>query len=228
MAQLRHLQLVQIDPGRAMLIVVLDSYESQSTLMELPPPVEGESQPDAEHLDRELQILSNFLNSQLRGRTLSEIATLDWSELGREFERYANLLRTSLVELNRRSRLSISTQILINGVAEVLRRQPEFSELQQVQPIVQLLESEQDQLWSLIFESSELETAGSRVTVRIGSENPLEPMRGCTLISATYQRGTVPIGSVGMLGPTRMVYENAIAMVEAAANYLSEALSQSA
>lgn len=223
MAQLRHLQIVQIDPGRAMLIVVLDSYETQSTLMLLPP---TEEEPDPEHLDRELQILSNFLNDQLKGRSLQEIACLDWSELGREFERYSNQLRVSLAELNRRSQLSISTQILINGVAEVLRRHPEFSEPQQIQMIMHLLESEQDQLWSLIFESAELDT-GKRVTVRIGSENPLEPIRSCALVSATYQRGSVPIGSVGMLGPTRMVYENAIAIVEATANYLSEAMSQS-
>lgn len=222
LAQLKHLQFVPLEPGRAMLIVVLDSYETQSTLMELPQ-LEGY---DPEQIDRELQILSNFLSEQLRGRTLNQISQLDWGELGREFERYADLLRGSLLELHRRSRLSISTQILINGVAEVLRRQPEFGELQQVQPIVHLLESEQDQLWSLIFET--VEDSGKRVTVRIGAENPLEPMRGCTLVSATYQRGSVPVGSVGMLGPTRMVYENAIALVEATANYLSEALSQSA
>lgn len=229
-AQLRHLQLVQVSPGRAMLIVVLDSYETQSTLMTLPSAPDlnqpDVSQDDAEHLDRELQILSNFLNDQLRGRSLQEIAALDWSELGREFERYADLLRTSLIELNRRSQMAASSQILINGVAEVLRRQPEFSELHQVQTIMQLLESEQEQLWSLIFESAELDTTGRRVMVRIGAENPLEPIRSCALVSATYHRGDVAVGSVGMLGPTRMVYENAIAMVEAAANYLSEAMSQ--
>ncbi|WP_088890400.1 heat-inducible transcriptional repressor HrcA [Leptolyngbya ohadii] len=223
-AQLKHLQLVQLDPARLMVIVVLDTYETQSTLVDLP--FLEEEQLDSDRLDRELQILSNFLNSQLRGRTLSEIATLDWTELGREFDHYATLLQSSLLELNQRRRLSLSTQILINGVAEVLKRQPEFSELQQVQPIVHLLESEQDQLWSLIFESAEPDGSGKRVTVRIGAENPLEPMRSCALVSATYQRGSVPVGSVGMLGPTRMVYENAIAMVEAAADYLSEAISQ--
>ncbi|NJO77867.1 MAG: heat-inducible transcriptional repressor HrcA [Cyanobacteria bacterium RM1_2_2] len=223
-AQLRHLQLVQLDPKRAMLIVVLDSYETQSMLMSLP---QAPDQPlDAEHLDRELQILSNFLTSQLRGHTLVEIATLDWSELGREFERYAELLRTSMAELHRRSQLSVSTQILINGVAEVLRRHPEFSEVQQVQTILQLLESEPDQLWSLISDATDAELTGKRVTVRIGAENPLEPIRSCALVTATYQRGATPVGSVGMLGPTRMVYENAIAIVEATADYLSEALSQ--
>jgi heat-inducible transcriptional repressor len=224
--QLRHLQLVQIDSAHAMLIVVLDSYETQSTLMALPCVQEDEAF-DPEHLDRELQILTNFLNDQLRGRSLQEIASLDWSELGRQFDRYSDLVRASLTELNRRSQLAISTQILINGVAEVLRRQPEFSEIQQVQTILQLLESEQDQLWSLIFESADPDNTGKRVTVRIGAENPLEPIRSCALVTATYQRGSVAVGSVGILGPTRMVYENAIAMVEAAANYLSDAMSQS-
>lgn len=224
---LRHMQFVQVDPGRIMLIVVLDSYETQSTLIDLdkagiPTPT------DSEQLDHELQILSNFLNTHLRGRSLAEITTLDWSELGRQFERYADLLRSSLSELNRRSQTPIPTQILINGVAEVLRRQPEFSELQQVQTIMQLLESEQDQLWSLIFELSEQGSTGKRVTVRIGSENPLEPIRTCALVSATYQRGSVPVGSVCMLGPTRMVYEDAIALVEATADYLSEAISHTA
>ncbi|MGB7056190.1 MAG: hypothetical protein WBD58_00650 [Geitlerinemataceae cyanobacterium] len=50
-------------------------------------------------------------------------------------------------------------------------------------------------------------------------------MRACALISATYQRDSVSVGSVGILGPTRMAYENAIAMVSATADYLSEALS---
>lgn len=232
--QLRHLQLVQVDPGRVMLIVVTDSYETQSVLMELPQVEEDGTSRDAEIMERELQILSNFLNDQLRSRSLSELATLDWSELDREFQRYAEFLRNLLSELTRRTSKPITTQIMIRGVSEVLR-QPEFSELQQVQMLLHLLEEEQDQLWPLIFEAPKPElksgkdaTKGSRVSVRIGSENPLEPMRSCTLISANYCQGSVPVGSVGVLGPTRMVYENAIALVEAAAAYLSEALSQPA
>jgi heat-inducible transcriptional repressor len=130
---------------------------------------------------------------------------------------------TMLSALSSRQSNPTYTRILIGGLAEALRL-PEFSQLQQVQTLVQLLEQEQELLWPLIFESPELDTPGKRVTVRIGSENSLEPIRGCTLISSTYRRGSVPVGSVGVLGPTRMVYENAIAVVEAAADYLSEAI----
>jgi heat-inducible transcription repressor HrcA len=218
---LRHVQLVPVDPGRVMLIFVTDSYETQSALMDLP---DSEGGPEPELLERELQILSNFLNDQLRGRAIAELNTLDWTEMDREFERYADFLRAVRAEVTRRSQSSAPTQIMVSGLAEVLR-QPEFSELHQIQTIVHLLEEEQDQLLPLIFEQSEPQKPGKRLTIRIGSENPLEPIRTCTLISSTYQRGTIPVGSVGMLGPTRMVYENAIALVEAAADYLSDALS---
>lgn len=223
-ARLRHLQLIQIEPGQVMTIIVTDAYETQSALMELPKSAD-ETPPDPEVVERELQILSNFLNSQLRGRSLSELAGLDWTQLDREFQSYGDFLKTFLADLSRRTQSPAATQIMVRGVAEVLR-QPEFSELQQVQTIIHLLEEEQDQLWPLIFEEPELEDkAGRRVTIRIGSENLLEPIRTCTLISSTYRRGSVPVGSVGVLGPTRMDYETAIAVVEASADYLSAALS---
>ena len=221
--RLHHIQLVMVDPGRVMLIFVTDSYETHSALMELPA-TSDETEPDVELVERELQLLSNFLNSHLRGKAIAELSTLDWSELGREFQRYGDFLKTVLTELSRRSQTPTPTQMMVNGLSEVML-QPEFSEVQQIQTIVHLLEDEQDQLLPLIFEPSSFEPSGKRVVIRIGAENPLEPMRICTLISSTYCKGSVPVGSVGVLGPTRMVYENAIALVEAAADYLSDALS---
>jgi heat-inducible transcriptional repressor len=221
-AALRHLQMMQIETGRIMLIVVTDCYETHSALMQLPANSE-EIELDSSVIDRELQIVSNFLNSHMRGRSLLELATLDWSQLDREFQRYGEFLQNSVAELTRRTMATSTTQIMVRGVSEVLR-QPEFSQLQQVQTIIQLLEEEQDQLWRLIFVETPVEEGDKpRVTVRIGSENTLEPIRTCSLISTTYRRGSVPLGSVGVLGPTRLDYESAIAVVSAAADYLSEA-----
>ena len=103
-----------------------------------------------------------------------ELAALDWSQLDREFQRYSEYLKTSLAELTRRTFSQTTTQqIMVRGVSEVLR-QPEFSQIQQVQPIIHLLEEEQEQLWQLIFDKTELEQIDKpQVTIRIGSENTL-------------------------------------------------------
>ncbi len=222
--QLRHLQLIQVSPKQVMLIMVTEGYQTQSLLMDLPQSVILENSKEAEYLEEELHILSNFLNSKLRGRCLTELMLLDWQEIDQEFVHYADFLRTILKQLSSQLQPSLTPPIMIHGVSEFLR-QPEFSHLQQVQMLLHLLEEEQDQLLPLIFAFSDRDVSAKRVTIRIGAENPLEPMRPCTLISAIYRQGSIPVGSVGIIGPTRMIYENAIALVESAADYLSEALS---
>jgi heat-inducible transcriptional repressor len=228
---IKHIQFVQVEATKVMLIVVLDSYQTQSILMQLP---QIQIEPlDRDLLDRELQVLSNFLNSKLRGKSLLEVAKLDWSELDREFQHYINIVSTLLTDLARQSQPINSSQIMIRGISEVLR-QPEFSELQQVKTLLHLLESEQDRLWQLIFDPHKIEINHSanrsldlqpEIRIRIGTENPLEPMQTCTLISTIYHQDSVPVGSVGLLGPKRMLYENAIALVQSAADYISDAIS---
>lgn len=219
-ATIRHLQLVLLDPTQILMSVVLDSLETQSMVIQLPAIAATEQQ--LEVLERELKILSNFLTAHLMGHPLLKIAELDWGKLDREFQRYSDTLKDAIRILAKRNQSLEPTPFVISGLSEVLR-QPEFSETQQVQAIVQLLEEEQAQLWPLVFEANTETAAGRRVRVLIGSENPLEPMQGCALVSSTYCKDEEPIGSVSVLGPTRMMYDNAIATVEAAADYLSEA-----
>ncbi len=228
---IKHIQFVPVEATKIMLVVVLDSYQTQSILMQLPP--ERDLPIDGDLLDRELQVLSNFLNSKLRGRSLLTISTLDWNELDREFQHYVDLVSNLLVDLSRQAQPTHSSQIMIRGIAEVLR-QPEFSELHQVKTLLHLLESEQEQLWQLIFDPRQIELPTlinrqsdfhPKISIKIGTENLLEPMQTCTLISTTYQQDSIPVGSVGLLGPKRMLYENAIALVQSAADYISESIS---
>ncbi len=223
-ACLHHLQVVQVGQDRAMLIVVTDSYQTHSGIFDLSPQPDAVLGSEAEvQVQQELELLSNFLNHHLRAQPLADLGQLDWQALGQEFQRYKRDIGAFLMALSESYKVPHLTQILISGVSEILR-QPEFNELQQFQTLIHLLEDEQELLWPLIFESAETSPAERRAKVRIGSENPLEPMQACALISAVYHRGSEPVGSVGILGPTRMAYENAIAAVEATADYISERL----
>ena len=230
-ALIKHLQLVRVSDEQ-ILLVVLDVYDNHSVLLRLP--AELLSDRSDEVIDRELQILSNFLTEQLQGESLRE-AKLDWAELDQVFERYASTLQQALSELAQKAKSASSTQILVSGLAEALD-QPEFSQREQMRSIVHLLEEGRSQLWPLIAESDEpiLDSDGlmseslatsNRIKIWIGAENPVEPMRSCALVTARYGSTPGPIGSLGLLGPTRMLYENAVAAVEAAATYLTEAVS---
>jgi heat-inducible transcriptional repressor len=214
--RLRYLQVLQVEPQRVLLILVTDDYQTQSALLNLA----QMALPSGDRLDRELQILSNFLNQQLQHRPLSDLTNLDWEALGQELNRYADSVQSLLIELSRRLQPPAATQLLISGVSELLR-QPEFNQLQQVQALLELLEGTPEQVWPLVFDPRR-----SKVRLHIGTENPLEPMQSCSLVAAAYRKGDRPIGSVGLIGPTRLDYERAIAAVEATAEYLSRAFGE--
>jgi heat-inducible transcriptional repressor len=227
---IRHLHLVQVEPQRVMLILVTDTYETRSVFMNLPPHLAQDDHPDS--IEQELQLLSNFLNHHLCGTSLSDLSSLDWQQLDRQFQQFTESLKQLFRELSQPTPLPSANPILVGGLSEFLR-QPEFSELAQAQNIIQLLEEDQDQLWPLIYEGIEAPAIAAdtyrpkpAVLIRIGTENPLKPMQNCALVSSVYQKGTTPVGSVGVLGPTRMAYEKVIAFVEGTATFLSARLSQ--
>ncbi len=228
----KHIQLVPVEATKIMTIVVWDAYETQSIVMQLP---QACATIDRDLLDRQLQVLSNFLNSKLRGRSLLEVLKLNWGELvgadanieHRELQQYVDLISNLMADISRQSKPIHSSQLMIWGISEVLG-QPEFSQLQQVKTLLHLLESEQDKVWQLIFNpdlNSSLDLQ-PKIAIRIGAENPLKPMQACTLISTNYHQDSIPVGSLGLLGPKRMLYEDAIALVESAAGYISAAISQ--
>ena len=251
-SRIKHVQLVRVS-AHQILLVVLDGYHNHSVLLRLADQGLGvgdggptgerptDERPTDEQIDRELQLLSNFLTAQLKGRSLYDIpanwAELDWAELDQLTQRYADVLagaiEAAIADLARKLKTAPSTQILVSGVAEALD-QPEFAERDEIRQIVQLLEDGRDQLWPLIA-GPDLAPASPiheglsdrrQLRIWIGTENPVEPMRSCALVTAQYGDAPGPVGSLGVLGPTRMLYENAVAAVEAAAHCLTEAVAE--
>lgn len=199
---IRHLQIINLGEGRALAIVVTDALQTRSFLLDLP----------RAQMAEELELLNNYLNVHLRNRQISEFAP---PEGGGRFHWYADFLR-NLVSLLQQVLHPPTGQLFVSGVGEILR-QPEFSEAERIQGIVHLLESERERLSPLMVPGGQL----GRIVVRIGAENPLEPIQFCSLVCGTYYRNAVPVGTIGVLGPTRLPYERAIASVEATAQHLT-------
>lgn len=220
---LYHLQLLRIGENKIMLVMVIDNYQTESVILDQQDLWKNKHSDFEEMLDQELQILSNFLNHKLKGKSLNEISDLDWSELDQEFKHYAEFISDLLTKIKSTYRLNSSTPIMIQGISKMVK-QPEFSQIEQVQILLHLLEKEQEKLLPLVFNLRDYEDSLSKVKITIGSENPLESMQLCSLISANYYQGNSIAGSVGIIGPTRMPYEETIALVESTADYLSENL----
>ncbi|MEM6613451.1 MAG: heat-inducible transcriptional repressor HrcA [Cyanobacteria bacterium P01_C01_bin.72] len=213
---LSHVQLVRVATNQILLIVVTDAYQTESILLKSPL---SEAEVAESEVENELQLLSNFLDQELRGCSLADITALDWTKIDHQFTQYNSFLELLSERLKLTLQNQSSSPMVMHGVAELLR-QPEFSQLEQVQTLLSLLEEQQEQLSPVIFSFPELES-DKRVSIKIGMENSLEPMQSCTLVAANYYQDDVAVGRVGILGPKRMLYENAIALVKNTADYLS-------
>ncbi|MEN9232208.1 MAG: heat-inducible transcriptional repressor HrcA [Thermostichus sp. DG02_5_bins_236] len=245
---IHHVQLVAVSPGRVMVLVVTDSYQTYSAMVSPP-------EWPSDRLEDELQLLSNFLTLKLRGKTFAELQDLSWLKLDEEFRTYGHWLQQLLRSVVQRYLQPPLGQVFSAGMTELMR-QPEFSQAQQVQAVVQLIEEGSQQLQGMIglrpmdmtglqtpktTQSSVKAKSGSTneeegngeqdphhpripVIIYIGSENPLESLHHCTVIASTYHRRSSPLGTVTLLGPTRMAYEHSIAAVQAVASHLTRAL----
>ncbi len=97
-----------------------------------------------------------------------------------------------------------------------LLHQPEFENIQRVEYLLELLEHEY-RLSELLME----DLGQTQVHVKIGSENKRRELDGMSLVMAQYANDEEPLGTIGILGPTRMDYENAIPVVDLTARRLS-------
>ena len=96
-------------------------------------------------------------------------------------------------------------EIYTSGTTNILKY-PELSDSQKARELLDAFE-EKKQLVSLVNESlSSQEETG--IQVYIGSESPIQNMKDCSVVTATYQLGEGMTGTIGIIGPKRMDYEN--------------------
>lgn len=98
-------------------------------------------------------------------------------------------------------------------------RQPEFHDIEKIRSLMNMIEQE-DGIYDLIQRNP------IGINVKIGRENNNSAMENCSLITATYSVGTEQLGSIAILGPTRMEYSRVISLLKMLTGDLSTVLSK--
>jgi len=109
-------------------------------------------------------------------------------------------------------------RVFLGGTTNILN-QPEFKDVEKIRRMLSLFEQE-----SLLFKILERNLGKEGVVVQIGTENMVEEINECTLITATYKINNRNLGTVGVLGPTRMDYSRVIGVVRCLVDKLNESL----
>jgi heat-inducible transcriptional repressor len=206
-SSVRHIELVTVAPTRLLVILIADTGRIEQRTVET----------GSEIADENLAKLRTRLNEQLDGQQLADVpAQLDG--LVDEFPSDVRPAVTAVVATLMESVVTQSEErVVVGGTANLARVGEDFSIT--AGPVLEALE-EHVVLLRLFGEASTTDA----LTVRIGAENPVEELRGASMVSAGYGVGDQAIAQLGVLGPTRMDYANSMAAVRAVARYVGHIL----
>jgi heat-inducible transcriptional repressor len=207
-AGVRQVEFVSLGADQALAVVVFDDGSVENRLMRLPAGVTASA----------LQEASNFLNAQLRGRTLSDargdVAT-ELTRARRELdETAARLIEDGLAGWSGGE--EAQRALIVRGRANLLTDPGVAADLERVRMLFEDLE-QKEQMIGLLDHVREAEG----VRIFIGAETRLFSLSGSAVIAAPYMTGRRKLlGAIAVIGPTRLNYARVIPLVDYTAKAL--------
>jgi heat-inducible transcriptional repressor len=210
---LSKLYFLPYEIGKAIMVLVKENGKVENSIVEI-----GE-----DTTPEKLQVLANIFNEKLSGSRVQDLKKGLLQEIFSELSRKRQMIDgviSILEKILADSENSKKDRVYLDGTLNMLN-QPEFRDIEKVKSLFSVFE-ENAQLKNLLYPAEEQE--GLRIT--IGSENPNLFFKDFSVISANYQINGKQIGTIGVLGPTRMDYSKAVAIVDYMTKSLTQLLSE--
>lgn len=216
---LQHIKFVNLSEKRILVIMVSAPHIVHHKIIRSE---EGYTQNE---LDRTAQ----YLNIEFSGRSLAEIRTKILRLMHEEKALFDKILQTAMILCSQsiESESAKTGEIYINGASNILAK-PDFTNFEKLRALLQTIE-EKSKLVQILNECLARDSAtlasNGNVQVVIGSENMASSLQHCTLIAAPYRHGNgAVVGTLSVLGPTRIEYSRTIAIVGYVAKMLEKML----
>lgn len=196
-AAFRYLQFLPLDEKRVIVVVMTDAGFAENRLMPIPQGATAE----------DLQRIAEVMNRYLAGQPLESIRPSVLRKIRENVVADASLLETALETVVKALAVEQKERLYMGGATQLFH-QPEFRDVEKIQNLLQMLEEEQllcDLLHSYCKEG---------ISVTIGQENKYSGIKDCSVISATYRLDGQVIGTIAVLGPTRMEYGRIMTLLD--------------
>lgn len=209
-AAFRHIEFLRLSEKRILLIIVAPDGDVQNRIILT----------DRAYGPSELTEAANFLNQNYAGLTFEEIKGRVQDELRRLREDMTHLM-TRALEVGTEAMGHRSEDYVLSGEHNLLHVQDLSSNMASLRKLFDMFEQKTGLLQLL-----DVSSRAQGVQIFIGGESGLIPLDECSVVTAPYEVDGQVVGTVGVVGPTRMAYERVIPIVDITAKLLSSALSQ--
>ena len=200
---LKYINILPVDERSVVLMIVGGSGRVSNTAVKLNIPYTEEG----------LELLSKNLTYTFRGKTISEALKVDIIEnLQTDITAMGQLERNIMPNFLRTLESMLDVNLYMEGLTNIFSI-PEFNDIDKAKTFMQMLDHKEDLTRTLV-------NRDNGMIITIGGENSGDILPDCSLITATYEIDGKLVGKIGVIGPTRMKYDEVTSVIE----YLTENL----
>lgn len=193
---LKQIRLMPLDESAIMLIIVTEGNFVKNHIIRV----------NKAPSDEDLFSVSVKINNILKGHTLEDINEHTIMALQKELKEYSGLLKPVLKAVQKTIRSAENVHLHMSGAKNILTF-PEFSDISKATEIFRAFE-EKNNLVSLLEDAK-----SNDIRILIGNEINIKEMKDCSVITTTYNMGENTKGSIGIIGPTRMNYNQVVSVL---------------
>jgi len=209
-AVLRHIEFFGLTEKRVLLIIVASDGEVQNRVLVT----------DRPYSPSQLTEAANFINQHYAGLELDQLRSRVRNELI-DLHRDISDLMKAAIAMGGEALRQPADGMVISGGRNLLEVDELSGDMPRLRRLFDLFETK-TQLLDLLEQSERADG----VKIFIGGESNVLPLDECSIVTAPYEVDGQVVGTVGVIGPTRMAYERVIPIVDVTAKLVSSALSQ--
>ncbi len=207
-SSIKHLQLIPIDAYNVLLVVVNNTGIVKNKAIRF-----------SEEIDTDfLNDLSNLLNRKLAGLTIEEINLPKIQEIQREMQLNEAILIPILNYISDAVNDIDTADVFLGGTTNIFNF-PEYNNIEKAKNFLSFLEHKND-LHKLL---NNIET-DSKIKIIIGEENEFLEMKDCSVVMSRYSIGKKIVGTIGIIGPTRMEYAKVVSSLDYMTRHFNQEL----
>lgn len=204
----RQIEFIRLSQRRILVVFVSRSGLVQNKIIET----------EEDVAQRELEQISAYLNHTLGGLTMQQVKERIIEEMSKEKALYDKMLQRALRFSSEVFQEEAGEKVFIEGASNILE-QAEFADIERMKRLFRTFEQK-----SLLVKLLDKSQRAEGVNIFIGSDTEYSEISGCSLITSTYSSSRGTIGTLGVIGPTRMPYSVVIPIVDYTARLVSQFL----
>ncbi len=197
--RLKFIQLTKVNELQLLAIIVAEGNLVKNQMIKLEEPVD----------DEKILKLNLLLNTQLNGKTVGEINLDMIMQMKQQAGIHSNVISSVVDAVAEAIQIDHEDMPVYTSGAKNIFKYPELADTSKASELISIFE-EKNELAEMIMENRPDEEDESGIQVYIGNETPLNNMKDCSIVTASYDLGKGMRGTIGIVGPKRMDYENVV------------------